>query len=355
MTIQEIKKNGWLLFECISGSKAYGLDTPTSDTDLKGVFYLPEDIYYGLKYIPQVSNDTNDEVYYELGRFIELLAKNNPNILEMLASPTECILYKNPVMNHISSGLFLSRLCKETFAGYAHSQIKKARGYKKKIVNPMEKERKDVLDFCYILTGSSSLPLKSWLSEKGIVQEQCGLSSIPHAKDMYALFYDRDNTKGYHGIVNNPVSNEVNLSPIEKEGQLIAYLSFNKEAYSQYCKEYKEYWEWVDKRNKERYNTNQQHGKNYDAKNMMHTIRLLQVAEEIVRDGVLNVKRPNREELLKIKQGKMEYDQLLLLADQLMQSIDEYTKISNLPDEPDMELINRLLVKMRKELFNNKK
>ena len=44
------------------------------------MYYLPKDQFYGLQYIPQVSNETNDEVYYELGRFVELLLKNNPII-----------------------------------------------------------------------------------------------------------------------------------------------------------------------------------------------------------------------------------------------------------------------------------
>ena len=80
MTVGEIKNRGLLLFECISGSRAYGLDTAKSDTDMKGVFYLPVEQFYGLHYIPQASNETNDVVYYEIGRFVELLAKNNPNI-----------------------------------------------------------------------------------------------------------------------------------------------------------------------------------------------------------------------------------------------------------------------------------
>ncbi len=78
MTIKDIKEQGLLLFECISGGKAYGLDTPTSDTDLKGVFYLPKAQFYGLDYIPQISNETSDEVYYELGRFVELLQRTTP-------------------------------------------------------------------------------------------------------------------------------------------------------------------------------------------------------------------------------------------------------------------------------------
>src|ERR1700750_541617 len=117
MTIEEIKQNGLLLFECISGSKAYGLDTPKSDTDIKGVFYLSKNQFYGLDYVPQVNNESNDEVYYELGRFIELLVKNNPNILELLATPPDCVLYRHPIMNSINADMFLSKLCRETFAG----------------------------------------------------------------------------------------------------------------------------------------------------------------------------------------------------------------------------------------------
>jgi predicted nucleotidyltransferase len=68
-----------MLLQCISGSKAYGLDTPQSDTDIKGVFALPKHSFYGLNYTEQVNNPTNDIVYYELKRFFELLLCNNPN------------------------------------------------------------------------------------------------------------------------------------------------------------------------------------------------------------------------------------------------------------------------------------
>lgn len=67
LTIDFLKKNNLILFECISGSRAYGLATKNSDTDIRGVFYLPKNMFYGLEYIPQVSNETNDIVYYELG------------------------------------------------------------------------------------------------------------------------------------------------------------------------------------------------------------------------------------------------------------------------------------------------
>ena len=74
MDIEHIRKNGWIIFECISGSKSYGLDLPTSDTDIKGVYILPKEILFGLNNIPQINNESNDIVFYELGRFVELLS-----------------------------------------------------------------------------------------------------------------------------------------------------------------------------------------------------------------------------------------------------------------------------------------
>lgn len=351
MTIQELKDKNLLLLECVSGSKAYGLDTPQSDTDIKGVFYLPKEAFYGLDYIAQVSNETNDEVYYELSRFTELLLKNNPNILELLASPDECILYKHPLMERFTIAMFLYMMCKETFAGYALTQIRKTRGYKKKVVNPVAPERKGVLDFCYVIAGQSSLVLTAWLQQHEYVQQHCGLSAIPHTKGMFALFYNAGNTLGYRGISSGENANEASLSSIPKGAKQAGYLYFNTEAYSAYCREYREYWDWVAKRNENRYQGNKEHGKDYDAKNMMHTIRLLQVAEEIGLQGKLNVRRQNRDELLAIKTGKYEYEDLLKMAEDLTERITLAYEKSLLPQSPDVTEITNLVVAMRNELY----
>jgi uncharacterized protein len=265
MTIQDLKSQNLILLEVISGSKSFGLDTPSSDTDIKGVYYLPKEKFFGLDYIPQISNETNDEVYYEIGRFVELLLKNNPNILEILASPADCILYQHPLMKRLKIDDFLSKLCKDSFAGYAVTQIKKARGLNKKIVNPMPKEKKNLLDFCYVLKGYQTVLLSDFLLENTWKQAQCGLINLPNSKGMFALFYDPTNTLGYKGIIQKENANEVSLSSIAKNQTLVGYLSCNQEGYSKYCKEYKEYWDWVEKRNQDRYKTNQAQGKNYDA------------------------------------------------------------------------------------------
>ena len=351
MTIQDLKSQNLILFEVISGSRSFGLNTPTSDTDIKGVYYLPKEQFYGLEYIPQISNATNDEVYYEIGRFVELLLKNNPNILEILASPEDCILYKHPLMERLKIENFLSKLCKDSFAGYAATQIKKARGLKKKIVNPIAKERKSLLDFCSILQGYDSVLLTDWLAKKGFLEEYCGLINIPNSKGMFALFYDSTTTLGYRGIIKNELSNEVSFSSIPKGEKEIGYLYCNQDGYSTYCKEYKEYWNWIEKRNQERYNTNQLHGKNYDSKNMMHTIRLLQTANAILVTGKLKIRVSNRDELLAIKAGEKEYDALLQMADDLILSIEKNYQTTSLPERPNEEKTLEILIGIRDELY----
>ncbi|QOG90204.1 nucleotidyltransferase domain-containing protein [Flavobacterium columnare] len=351
MTIQDLRSQNLILLEVISGSKSFGLDTPSSDTDIKGVFYLPKDKFFGLEYIPQISNETNDIVYYELGRFVELLLKNNPNILEILATPEDCILYKHPIMEQLRLEDFLSKLCKDTFTGYAITQIKKAKTLKKKIVNPMKKERKSLLDFCFILQGPTTIPLKEWCKTNTFLQEHCGLLNIPHSKGIYAVFYDKNQTFQYKGIIANERTNKLLLSPIPKEEKPIGYLYYNQEAYSVYCKEYKAYWNWVEKRNKARYHANEQHGKHYDSKNMMHTIRLLQSALQIGKTARLTIRVSNREELLAIKTGSINYDQLMQSAETLLQAIEEVYDNVNLKEKPNYNQAEDLLIKMRNTLY----
>jgi uncharacterized protein len=168
---------------------------------------------------------------------------------------------------------------------------------------------------------------------------------------LYALFYDENNVHKYRGIMSSELANEVSLSSIPKGEEEKAYLFFNLEHYSSYCKDYKEYWEWVEKRNEHRYLGNAEHGKGYDAQNMMHTIRLLQVAEEIISKGTLQVKRPNRDELLSIKTGEYQYNDLLTMADSLMERIEAAYENSPLPNVPNKEQLELVLVQMRVQLY----
>lgn len=359
LSLEQIRSDGLLLLEVVSGSRAYGLELPHSDTDLKGVFLLPKERFYGLDYVPQVSDTQNNEVYYELGRFIELLALNNPNLMEMLAPPAATIRYQHPLMQEISTELFLSKRCCQTFAGYAMSQIRKARGLNKKVLNPMSKAEKGVLDFCWVQVGANSVAVKEWLAKRNWRQELCGLVNLPHMPKVYALFYDHQaheaaaerSTKGYKGILQKESANDVALSSVVKGIAPDVTMVFNLEGYQAYKREYRQYWEWVEKRNEARYGETLSHAKGYDAKNMMHTFRLLNMAEEIAREGIIKVHRHDREALLNIRSGAYEYEDLLQMAEAKLASIEEAYQASDLPDRPDRLAIEKLLVELRENFY----
>lgn len=347
-TIEELKASENIIFECISGSRAYGLATAFSDTDIRGVFVLPKEKYYSLEYVGQINNETNDIVYYELKKFIELLSKNNPNILELLNVPEDCILSKHPLFDKVKSEYFLSKLCKDTFANYAFTQIKKARGLKKKIVNPVEKERKSVVDFCFVRKAKQAMPLNTFLDNEDFEAANCGLAKISHMKNCYNLFYNP--SMGYSGVA-RPNANEVCLSSIPKSEVPVAILYFNRDGYSSYCKKYKEYWSWVEKRNDERYKSNISHSKNYDAKNMMHTFRLLHMAKEIGTKNKISVKRPDRDFLLAVKNAEFEYEELVEKAEKLRLELDNIYEESSLIERPNLDTVNKILVETRTQFY----
>ncbi|PIY11257.1 MAG: nucleotidyltransferase [Flexibacter sp. CG_4_10_14_3_um_filter_32_15] len=368
INLETLKQKNLTLLEAIAGSKAYGTDLPTSDTDIKGIFILPKEEFYGLEYVPQVSDEKNDVVFYEIKRFIELLAKNNPSAIEIFHTAKEDIIYKNPILELIKSEDILSKLCRDTFAGYALTQIKKAKGLKKKIFNPMPKERKSVLDFCYVLPNQNnyqnnekeSISLQKWLKINDYKQENCGLSAVNHIKNTYLLFYHNSDSEienkaenhfYYKGILKKIDSNEVSLSSIPKGEKPIAYLYFNKEGYTAHCKKHKQYWDWVEKRNDTRYENTLEHGKNYDAKNMMHTFRLLDMAIEILDKKEVIVKRPNREELLKIRSGFFTYEELIEKADQKIEELEKAYQHSTLPDFPNIGKLEKALIEIRQKSY----
>lgn len=202
-----------------------------------------------------------------------------------------------------------------------------------------------------MVRGQGSVPVTEWLSEDGYAQEDCGLVRIDHMRDMYALFHQSQSDRKFPGIFSGQEADEVSLSSVPEGQQPKAILYFNKDGYSVYCKEYRQYWEWVELRNEERYENTVSHGKNYDAKNMMHVFRLLHMAEEIARDKKVNVRRSEREWLLKVRAGEFQYEELVARAEERIQLIDDLFKRSDLPDQPDGNPAELKLIEIRESMY----
>jgi predicted nucleotidyltransferase len=387
ITYDYLKENGCILLECIVGSQAYATNIETSDIDKKFVYILPQDYILGTGYVEQL-NVTKDITGWELKRFLELMGSSNPTVLELLNTPEDCIITKHPLFQYVldHKADFITKGCKNSFSGYAVQQIQKAKGLNKK--QNWEKDkvtRKDVLDFVYVIQGEKSIPWKTWNNSKGYDEKFCGVVNVPNARDLYAVYFDDDayscfsdkladshkelNKKrvaesgkpmglGYKGLVktgeglNVAESNQLRLSSIPKGETPICNIIYNKDGYSTHCKDYKEYEEWLANRNEQRYVDTQAHGQKIDGKNMMHCMRLIRMSKEIGRGEGIQVRRADREELLAIRRGEVDLDSLIDTAESEIKEMDKIFEESDLPKSIDSELVNNLLIKIRREFYN---
>ena|SRR5258706_13637260 len=395
-TQQFIHDNNLIMAEVVIGSYAFNLHTPKSDRDIYGIYHLTKEDFYSLHYradqsyndvVEKLNPKDQDITYMEIGKFMELLANGNPNVLEMLASFKDMnnVICWDELISNIDITKIISKKCHKSFGDYASNQIKKARGLNKKIVNPVAVDRKTPLDFCYIMDDGKTHNLKAHLKKFGYDQKFCGVVALSNAKDCYAVYYDRISALlfsgnqdptfvesfknkrkeldlsigyGFKGIeLEN--SNEIRLSSVPKmedfkyneEVILLGYINYNKDGYVQHCKDYKEYWEWTNNRNEERYNNNLK--QNYDTKNISHCVRLLSVAKEIAEGkGIILKRTDDRQFLMDIKLGKVEYDVAMSYAENIANSLEDLYKNSTLRDEPDFNYLNDYLIDIRKKLYD---
>lgn len=343
-----------LIFKAVVGSQAYGLATPTSDVDVKGVFMQPnKDLLVNNKYIPFIEVN-KDECYYELRHFLTLLASGNPTAIELLFTPYEQVIETSDAFEYLKgySSFFLTKKLYDSFGGYAGTQLQKAKGLDKKFNWEKSRiERKYILDFCKIIPFGSgkTLDLKEYLEDRGYAQENMGLTKVDGFRDTYKLYPPLPNYQ-LRGIMKEG-SNDIRVSEIPKEHSQdwLGIVYFNKEAYATHCRDYKSYREWLNKRNEIRYKESRE-GKQYDSKNMMHTTRLILTIEEFHKTGIFSIDMSHhRDYLLDIKLGNMvSLEDLHKELEERVERLNSLKLDSYLPDSIEESIVQQLEYKLRK-------
>jgi predicted nucleotidyltransferase len=115
-----------VIYRCVIGSWAYGLEDDQSDTDYRGVYLPPAELHWSLYGVPdQIESHATQEHHWELQRFLVLALKANPNVLECLYTPL--VEKKTALAEELLAmrEAFLSRLVYQTYNGYVMSQFKK--------------------------------------------------------------------------------------------------------------------------------------------------------------------------------------------------------------------------------------
>lgn len=126
---ENLKEN--VCYLTLGGSIAYGTDLPggQSDIDIRGITAETKEIknriLLDLPHFEQFIDNKTDTVIYGLHKIIKLLLSCNPNVIEMLGTKSEHILYINDIGKRLreNSDLFLSKLAIGSFGGYAGQQL----------------------------------------------------------------------------------------------------------------------------------------------------------------------------------------------------------------------------------------
>ena len=351
-SIPDIEKeyNIKVLLAFVRGSYMYGTNTDTSDVDITFIYkQSTNDILKG-NYIEQLNIGGNDIVGYEIQRYIQLLSQNNPNILESLDIPDDCLIYKDESMDIFNQRDWVSKLTEKTILGYANSQIKKATGLNKNMNNPQPVTKKSILEFCYVIFGGSSQPLIRYANDMSINLDKVGVVKNQNGKGLYAFYTDNKGEYNFRGIIKNDDSTQIRLSAIPLDAAveidpIVFY--YNQDGFETHIKSHTLYWKWVNERNEERFNMNQEAGQGVDFKNMMHLFRLLEMASKIGGGKGLQVRSHKVEVLMDIRKGKYNYKDLLEQAETTTNHIKELFLNVDLIEHPDIEFAKELLLKFR--------
>lgn len=115
-----------VIYRCLVGSRAYGLNEEGSDVDRRGIYLPPAELHWSLYGVPdQIDRAGADETYWEIRKFLTMALKANPNVLECLYTD-EVEVCRPPADELVAERhRFLSKMVYQTYNGYVLSQFKK--------------------------------------------------------------------------------------------------------------------------------------------------------------------------------------------------------------------------------------
>ncbi len=347
----ELRRSGHILFETVIGSQAHGTATPKSDVDTSFVYMAPKSWLYVRSDYHAHLRLSKDRVGYELEHLLDMLASANPTCMELLFAPEDCWILCHDIYRRLLNNKerFLSKVAKSSFLGYATAQIRKAKGMEKFQNWSSERTtRKEPMDFCWVIDGKegyNTIPLRQFMEREGILEHELGVTNIDHAPNVFSLFRGSE----FRGIFGSN-SDQILFSSIPKGMTSIALMVYNQDAYKMHAADWKRFKEWEENTNRERW-VKTTAGDFIDAKNVMHLVRLTQMNREIASGQGLKVRRPNRDELLAIRNGERDLADIIKWSEREEKEIIEMYKNSDLPDSVDMEWVRGLLFEMKAEFY----
>lgn len=370
-----IKNN--TVYLTLHGSKCYGLSNELSDTDVKGICVPPVEVEYNLfnrfeqsennpeieslfGHLKNPNNPAFESTIFSLRKFMVLAANVNPNIVELLWTDPSDHFVKEPLMDVLfeNRNMFLSSKAKFTFSGYAHSQLAKIERHRKWIVmgelQPPKRSDFNLPDvaprgMCEIL-GYIKSKVEEWNLNQFSLDE---MDRNDLKETIWELVYELTNKQvgwdnwpdAYASGVIHKMGDELGLN------EDVLRLITKEREFHKAQQNYKSWLRWKTERNPKRRELEVKCG--YDSKHASHLVRLLKMGFEILETGNVIVKRPDREELLFIKNGGWTYEQVLEFSENMQKKLNEVYKKTTLPKNVDFEKVNSLYHQLYHQYWNS--
>lgn len=294
-----------IIYLTLSGSHAYGTNKEQSDVDLRGILVEPKNCMFGLGNFEQFEERATDTVIFGLKKYVSLCVNANPNALELLGTPEECIVIMNEAGKQLRANidLFLSQRVIQSFGNYALAQLrrltnalyhdqytsKEQQQYLAKLLN----QKMDHFNMTYQEVKDGSLMVSC--SEDELNPElllNVNLMDYP-LKDFSGIYSEMNSIVKTHGQLNHRN---------RKKDEMHLY------------------------------------------KHAMHLIRLLMTGTDILMGkGVITRRDEETSLLMSIRNGEYSFEYIFELSEVYKEKFNEAAKNTNLPKQPNIEAIEQMM------------
>jgi hypothetical protein len=320
-------KNELLIYRILHGSHLYGTNTATSDEDFKEV-YVPSGRSILLQRVKEArasgpvkaANEKNqpgdvDTNSFSIGKLFSMITKGDIIGCEMIFTPPQNILFKDFRYDMIVENrmIFLSRKV-DGYVGYCRQQANKygirgsrvaaARGAMEMFAKCMDDGYKKLDEVWSRVIEYADT-------------EHCAIEDIPNGATGQSM--EHFVCCGKKQPITNPI----------------------KAAYECYKKIFDEYGHRA---------LAAEQNQGIDWKAVSHACRVGEQALELLRDHTITFPRPNAAELLKVKRGEIEYQDVANYLDELLIAVEKASQISTLPEKADQARIDELILHFHKEM-----
>lgn len=305
-----------IIYLTLSGSIGYGTNQENSDIDLRGIAIERKENIYGFQEFEQFEDNDTDTIIFGLKKFVSLALKGNPNILELLGTKNEHILYMNKYGEMIRSSreLFLSKRIINTFGNYASAQLRRLQNALARDHYPHREKEKHVLNtlnnqMAHFSNNYTEFPqgsIKLYIDESEKHDQETEIFMDIHI-ERYPL---RDFTS-----INSEMSN------IIRDYDKLNHRNRKKDDIKLY-------------------------------KHAMHLVRLLIMGIDILNTHQINTYRMEEHDLLiDIRNGRYSYDELFKLVEIYESKFKEASFNTMLPEEPNQKKVEKLLISIYEDYY----